>query len=308
MNQPLEDAPRAQSPAPASDVPHAGEPAVAPAADEPAKEETAAQETATQEAASPAQGAGARDAGMSAAECATLLRQHFPALFGGKPRPLKLRIQADIQQRAPGLFPKQALGAFLRRYTSSDAYLRAMTQETHRYDLDGQPAGEISAEHKEVARQALAQRRAREDARRAQERAERQFRAGLLRDFETTTLTRENFCALKGIAVDQLDAQLEIARREREERRQFLDQLVQDFRTSGKRLPDFAAERGLHPAQLDRLLREAGWRTGPRPGAGREAPAERVRASEKRSPHGRGGAQGPAAREARPSPGRPKRP
>ena len=307
MNQPLEDAPRAQSPAPASDVPHAGEPAVAPAADEPAKEETAAQETATQEAASPAQGAGARDAGMSAAECATLLRQHFPDLFGGKPRPLKLRIQADIQQRAPGLFPKQALGAFLRRYTSSDAYLRAMTQETHRYDLDGQPAGEISAEHKEVARQALAQRRSREDARRAQERAERQFRAGLLRDFETTTLTRENFCALKGLAVDQLDAQLEIARREREERRQFLDRLVQDFRASGKRLPEFAAERGLHPAQLDRLLREAGWRTGPRPGAGREGPAERARPGQKRSPQSRGG-EGPAPREARPSAGRPKRP
>ena len=43
-----------------------------------------------------------------AEDCAEQLRQHFPALFGGAPKPLKLRIQADIQARAPGVFAKAA--------------------------------------------------------------------------------------------------------------------------------------------------------------------------------------------------------
>ena len=46
---------------------------------------------------------------MSPAACAQQLAERFPALFAGKPKPLKLRIQADIQERAPGVFTKQAL-------------------------------------------------------------------------------------------------------------------------------------------------------------------------------------------------------
>jgi hypothetical protein len=39
----------------------------------------------------------------------------------------------------------------------------------------------------------------------------------LLRAFETSTLAKANFCALKGIAQNDLDAQLEQARKERTE-------------------------------------------------------------------------------------------
>src|SRR5690242_4005161 len=68
-------------------------------------------------------------------DCAEQLRQHFPALFGGGFKPLKLHIQADIQQRAPGVFTKQALTGFLRRHTGSTGYLIALTRSPHRYDL-----------------------------------------------------------------------------------------------------------------------------------------------------------------------------
>ena len=61
-----------------------------------------------------------------AADCAQQLRRLFPALFDGPPRPLKLRIQADIQQRAPGTFARKALSAFFRRHTGSTGYLIAM--------------------------------------------------------------------------------------------------------------------------------------------------------------------------------------
>ena len=71
----------------------------------------------------------------------------FPALFTGRPKPVKLRVQADIQERAPGKFSKAQLSAFLRRHTGSTSYLIALTQAKTRFDLDGNPAGEISEEH-----------------------------------------------------------------------------------------------------------------------------------------------------------------
>jgi ProP effector len=154
--------------------------------------------------------------------CAAELKQRFPALFAGAPKPIKLRIQADIRERAPGVFTKAALSAFLRRHTGRNAYLIALTRASHRLDLDGQPADEISAEHRQAAADELARRRALREAReaeaRAQAEAQRRQRAELLRAFESSRVTKANFCALKGVAVDALDALLEQARQEAAER------------------------------------------------------------------------------------------
>ena len=138
---------------------------------------------------------------MSPADCAQQLKQRFPALFDGPLKPMKLRIQA-----------------FFRRHTGGTGYLLAMTKSPHRYDLDGQPAGEVSEEHRRAASEELARRRANHQAKLDQAEEGRRNRAGLLRDFERTTLTPANFCALKGIAPQALDALLATARREAEER------------------------------------------------------------------------------------------
>jgi len=174
---------------------------------------------------------------LSPAGCAARLGELFPAPFGsGPPRPLKLRIQADVQQRAPGVFTKKTLSIFLQRYTTSTAYLKALVMAPHRVDLDGAAAGEVAAEHRQAASAELARRREIHDARRAAERdAQRKAhddarrarevddvargeRAALLRAFETTTLTRANFCALKALPEADLDARLAQARLEREQR------------------------------------------------------------------------------------------
>ncbi|MES3015234.1 MAG: ProQ/FinO family protein [Pseudomonadota bacterium] len=155
---------------------------------------------------------------MSPAACAQQLKQLFPALFGGAVKPFKLRIQIDIQERAPGTFSKQTLSAFFRRHTGATSYLIAMTKAPHRFDLDGQAAGEITDEHRKVALDELARRRGNQEERRQLEEQQRRNRAGLLHDFQTTTLTKANFCALKGVPVDELDGLLEIARGEAEER------------------------------------------------------------------------------------------
>lgn len=188
--------------------------------------EEGSEESATQPAAAdaPAAPAAAPRAEVSTAATGARLAELFPALFGGAPKPLKLRIQVDIQERAPGEFSKQALSAFFRRLTGATSYLVAVSRGKQRFDLDGQPAGELSEEHRQLAADELTRRRAnqqarrvQEDAQREQEEAGRRQRFSLLRDFETTKLTTANFCALKGIAPEQLDGLLDQARKEAQE-------------------------------------------------------------------------------------------
>ena len=196
------------------------EPAAMPATETAPSEPAAVPDTAPNTAPDPAPVAAPTVAPLSPAEVAQMLKQRFPALFGGAAKPLKLRIQVDIQERAPGVFGKQALSAFFRRHTGSTSYLIAVSKAPSRFDLDGQPAGELSAEHRQLALDELARRRGNQDSRRELEEQQRRNRAGLLHDFQTTTLTKGNFCALKGVPVDELDGLLEIARGEAAERAQ----------------------------------------------------------------------------------------
>ncbi len=129
--------------------------------------------------ATPASTAPAGPPDMSPAVCADRLADLFPALFGaGRALPIKLRIQADIQQRAPGVFNKKSLSIFLHRATTSTAYIRALAQMPQRLDLDGAPAGEVAEEHRVAATAELERRRVIVEARRATERdAQRQAAA-----------------------------------------------------------------------------------------------------------------------------------
>lgn len=180
------------------------------------------------------------------AACAARLAERFPALFGGPPKPIKLRIQNDIQERAPGVFTKAELSAFLRRHTATTAYLVALTKAPGRVDLDGAPAGELSEEHRRIAAEELARRRTRHEEKRRLEDQQRRNRATLLRDFERTTLTPANFCALKGIAVEELDGLLERARSEALERPPPAHDAPRGPRRGPPRggLPDRGRERG----------------------------------------------------------------
>jgi ProP effector len=196
----------------------AEDPAHAEAAGAPVPTGEGAEAPVTLTADAPAAPAAVAAPKMSLEECTHELRTRFPALFEGRPRPIKLHIQADIQARAPGVFTKAVLSAYLRRYTGARTYLLAMTREAHRRDLDGQPAGDITEEHREVARQELQRREQAFLARRQMEEDQQRDRARLLREFQSTTLTRANFCALKGVPEGALDALLERARQEAEER------------------------------------------------------------------------------------------
>lgn len=187
--------------------------------------------------AEPAATAPAAAPRMSLDDCAAQLRQHFPALFGGPARPIKLHIQADIQARAPGVFTKQVLSAFLRRHTGSRSYLLGLTRAAHRFDLDGQPAGEVTDAHRQAAQEELKRREQLFLARRLEEDEQRRERARLLREWQGTTLTRANFCALKGVPEASLDALLERARQEAQERAEAPRQGHGPRRDGGPRRP-----------------------------------------------------------------------
>lgn len=110
----------------------------------------------------------------SPAEVGRLLAERFPALFSaGTAKPIKLRIQADLQTRAPGLIGRRSLSIFLQRHTTTTAYLKALVAAEHRFDLDGQPAGEVATEHRAAAQVELDRRRQLVAERRAAERGNR---------------------------------------------------------------------------------------------------------------------------------------
>ena len=117
----------------------------------------------------------AKAAELSPAACGARLAALFPALFVGPDgqgtwKPIKLRIHADIQARAPGEFSKRTLGIFFSRYTTTNAYLKALSSAPQRFDLDGQAAGEIADEHRQAASEELARRHALAAERRAAQR------------------------------------------------------------------------------------------------------------------------------------------
>jgi ProP effector len=211
---PADELPGAELPVAASHV------AASPVADLPVAELPLTETPETSAAAEPTAPAP-KPAELSPAACAQQLKQRFPALFSGAPKPIKLRVQVDIQARAPGVFSKNVLSAFFRRYTGSTSYLQAVANGQQRFDLDGQPQGDISEEHRKIAAEELARRRANHAAAQTASREAEQLqeqkrrnRAQLLHDYERTTLTRANFCVLKGVAEADLDGYLATAREE----------------------------------------------------------------------------------------------
>jgi ProP effector len=153
----------------------------APAATTATGEAAAQAAPAAAEAAAPATDlAPTAPAGISPADCGARLATLFPALFiapgaPGPYKPIKLRIHTDIQARAPGEFSKRVLGIFFSRYTTTNAYLKAIVAPgAQRFDLDGAPAGEIAEEHRAAAVEELARRQAIAAERRAMQPARRE--------------------------------------------------------------------------------------------------------------------------------------
>ena len=78
-----------------------------------------------------------------------VLEKHLPH------RPLKVGIAADIRAALPDL-DRRALGVALKVYTHRIVYLQAIVVGADRVDLDGNPAGQVTASEAEYAAAVLA--------------------------------------------------------------------------------------------------------------------------------------------------------
>lgn len=110
-----------------------------------------------------------------AADVLAALASSFPVFQSGQP--LAIGIHKALKLRLPDL--KDAdLRLALRRHVSSTKYLKAVANGSQRFDLDGNPAGEITAEHRNDALASLKERfrKAAERKRAEQQEKERQER------------------------------------------------------------------------------------------------------------------------------------
>ena len=100
----------------------------------------------------------------------THLAETFPQTFElerCRPhRPLKVGIAADLQARCPAL-EWRVLRVALAAHTGRVMYLRGLVAGAARIDLDGNPAGEVSAKDTEYATVKLAEILAAREARKA---------------------------------------------------------------------------------------------------------------------------------------------
>jgi len=178
------------------------------------------------------------------------LAQHYPALFGDTPRPLKRGIFEDLLAAHPGELEPEALKEALARHTRSTRYLAAVGEGQKRRSLSGEAVESPTPEQVHHALVEVFRRRAarsEEDLRpRLRERIARAFEASGLeamdyaarvsgRDEVINTLTRE--------ALDEAGA--------RSARNQALQRA---FVASGQSLEGFAAMYGLSPGDARRAL------------------------------------------------------
>ena len=103
-------------------------------------------------------------------EVIAYIAERFPQCFTleGEAKPLKIGIFQDLAERLTDdeKVSKTQLRAALRQYTSSWRYLHGVKLGATRVDLDGNPSGELEAEHVEHAQATLAESKARVQARR----------------------------------------------------------------------------------------------------------------------------------------------
>ncbi|ASO29147.1 RNA chaperone ProQ [Vibrio anguillarum] len=106
-------------------------------------------------------------------EVIAYIAECFPKCFTleGDAKPLKIGIFQDLAERLneDSKVSKTQLRAALRQYTSSWRYLHGVKLGATRVDLDGNPCGELEEEHVEHAQAALAESKARVQARRKEQ-------------------------------------------------------------------------------------------------------------------------------------------
>jgi len=116
----------------------------------------------------------------AAAAAIRLLAEFYPKCFSiyeGRRCPLKLNIHLDIQAALDSAITLTELHSALGAYCSNPVYLGALRNGAPRLDLDGEPAGSVSADEEVHARTALARIRTKQKNRAAAAKAQTKAQA-----------------------------------------------------------------------------------------------------------------------------------
>ena len=100
-----------------------------------------------------------------------VLADGFPACFAVNPsyrQPLKLGIHVDILAQLNDAIAPSDLSAALRIYVSNSTYLKALVAGADRIDLNGMPAGTVTADQADIAKAQYEQRRDKHKAKQKQ--------------------------------------------------------------------------------------------------------------------------------------------
>jgi sRNA-binding protein len=97
--------------------------------------------------------------------------EQWPTIFPARPdevRPLAVGIHEQLEKQFPDRSPEQVRRAIAQwRYPRLGAYLRVVARGGPRFDLEGNPSGEVSASEQENARVRLKEWRERRKAQQA---------------------------------------------------------------------------------------------------------------------------------------------
>ena len=178
------------------------------------------------------------------------LAELYPHLFGTTFLPLKRGIFQDLLAAHPDLFEREALKTALGIHTRSTRYLQSVAAGLQRHDLQGQPVEPMAPEH---VHHALLETYRRRQGRGPEDLAAK-LRARIVRNFEASGLTREEYAERVRTRDDAANALLDEAFAELAERSARDEALLRAFEASGKSLEEFADMYGMDPRAVTRTL------------------------------------------------------
>jgi len=136
----------------------------------------------------------------AAAAAIRLLAEFYPKCFSiyeERRRPLKLNIHLDIQAALDSAITPAELHRALGTYCSNPIYLGTLRKGAWRLDLNGEPAGVVTADEEAHARETLARIKAKQKARQAAVKAQTKTQAPAVKrlsliDLKAAALARKS--------------------------------------------------------------------------------------------------------------------
>lgn len=196
------------------------------------------------------------ESGAMVRACVELLKEKFPATFGDVMLPLRVGIDKEVHKALDGQFGRKIIEASIGRRVRQRGYLDALMKINTRVGLNGEHAGSVSATERDKAAEVLRLMDSRGGP--TNDGPSQKERAKLLKRFEASTKTEEEFADLVGLDVGDLRGRMALAWEERRKRQDEARALVEKWRTSGLSRNQFCRQFNIKQRKLEAALDRMG--------------------------------------------------